>query len=219
MQAAAYADCHRSVRITCHDEKERPFRRLRISGNIADYGTPNATLSWPTSSLRSQQILFLRCFFSRKQCWLLLSNVAVFIQLQPNVQCTTTDSTTQLALSLHQFHSKLKTFLFNLLFCLHQILSVDRSLDLANIMSITVFISLSFSLCSSFSPRSFTPVSGNKPPSVISACCQDLYRHSKSPPPTHPHYVCQVEQLLSLLILLHIQWPSFRCRKAHRGGP
>jgi len=68
---------------------------------------------------------------------------------------TATDSSPLLALSSHQFHSRLKTFLFEQSFppwpCLHQLLSVLWPPDLAN-----VFISQSFSLCRSFSPRAST---------------------------------------------------------------
>jgi len=57
--------------------------------------------------------------------------------------------------------------------------------ELLNVSSIRLsfdhdFSSQSFSLCRSFSPRSSTPVSVNKPPSVLAAW-QALYRHSKSP--------------------------------------
>jgi len=130
---------------------------------------------------------------------------------------TATDSSPLLALSLHPFHSKLKTFLFEQSIppysCLHQHLSVLWPLDLTN-----VFTSQSFSLCRSFSLRSSTPVSVNKPPSVLSAW-QALYRHSKSPTDRHLngqwrnyyHYyylkLCKWKCMASIVILLW--WRQF----------
>jgi len=61
---------------------------------------------------------------------------------------TATDSIRPLALSSHQFHSKLKTFLFEQFFpplsCSHQLLSVLWPLDLANGLHLIVIFTLSF---------------------------------------------------------------------------
>jgi len=66
-----------------------------------------------------------------------------------------------LALSSHQFHSKLKTFLIEQSFppqsCLHQLLSVLWPLDLPNGFRLTVIFTRRL-----FSPRSCTPVSVNQ---------------------------------------------------------
>jgi len=70
---------------------------------------------------------------------------------------------------------------------------------------ITVFISLSFSLCRSFSPRSFTPVSVNKLPSEI-ATRQALYRHSKSP------HSDSLSKLTISIIISSTQWPLAKLR-------
>jgi len=92
---------------------------------------------------------------------------------------TATDSSPLLALSSHQFHSKLKTFLFEQSFspysCLHQLLSVLWPLDLASGFHLTVIFTQSL-IFTSF----IYLVSVNKPLSVIAAW-QALYRHYKFP--------------------------------------
>jgi len=78
----------------------------------------------------------------------------------------------------------------------YQLLSVLWPLDLANF-----FISQSFSLCRSFSPRSSMPVSVNKPPSVLAAW-QAFYRHSKSP---HSSSLTTVSGEIIIIIII-IRW-------------
>jgi len=89
---------------------------------------------------------------------------------------TANDSTPPLALSSHMFHSVLfLTILSSLVFCIN-------SCRFSGYLTwLTVFILQSFfSLCRSFSPRSSTQVSVNKPPSVL-ADWHALCRHCKSP--------------------------------------
>jgi len=78
------------------------------------------------------------------------------------------DSTPLLALSSHQFHSQLKTFLFGQFFPpkshLHQLLLVLWPLDLANGFHLAVIFTLSFIITSFI----YTSVC-KKPPSVIAA--------------------------------------------------
>jgi len=79
---------------------------------------------------------------------------------------TTTDSTPLLVLSSYQFPSTLKIFLFNQSFPPKSVCTNSCRFS-GPLTWLTVFISLSFSLCYTFSPRSLTLVSVNKFPSVI----------------------------------------------------
>jgi len=67
---------------------------------------------------------------------------------------------------------------------------------------LTVFISQSFSPCRSFPHRSSTPVSVNKPPSVIAAW-QALCKHSKSP---HWSSLTMISGAIIIIIFLRAGW-------------
>jgi len=76
---------------------------------------------------------------------------------------------------------------------------------------VNVFIWQSFSLCRSFSPHSSSPVSLNKPPSVL-ATWQALCRHSKSP---HWSSLTMVSRKLLLLLLLLLKRRCNKCSYLH----
>jgi len=91
---------------------------------------------------------------------------------------TATDSSPLLALSSHHFTLNSKPFYLNNPFLLSLVCTNSCRFS-GPLTLLTVFISQSFSPCRSFSHRSSTPVSVNKPLSVVAAW-QALCRHSKS---------------------------------------
>jgi len=132
----------------------------------------------PLTSLLSNVLQFVHVFYPPCSCtWNSLLKQLRQPKAPPSLS-TATDSSPPLALSSHQLTLNSKLFSLNNPFLLslwHKLLSALWPLDLAN-----GFQLCHFSLCRLFSIRSSTPVSPNKPPSVITDW-QALYRHSKSP--------------------------------------